>query len=155
MHARRIFVAMAACFAFTGCRSSDEVAAGAQPIRLLDVKSAATISPGWLNPKTLQLHTATELPEADDLILRGTLTGWYFEPTGEIEGAINEPPPISKVEPCWLHLATRSIHPMDGREAPPAPYLPGRYDKETGLFYPSQRTVIRRDAATEPVPEGS
>ena len=105
-------------------------------------RAAARLTPGWLNPMTLQIHGNAEEPDADDLVLRGRRDGWVFLPEGDIAGDLRTVPQSSSVKACRLLLSNRSLY-FEGDSLPGgAIYLDGSYDTETKLFYPSGRQFL-------------
>ena len=105
-------------------------------------RDAARLTPGWLNPMTLQIHGNADKPEAADLVLRGRLDGWVFLPEGDIAGDLRTAPQSSTVKACRLLLSNRSLY-FEGDSLPGGViYLDGSYDTETKLFYPSGRQFL-------------
>lgn len=105
-------------------------------------RATARLTPGWLDPMTLQIHGNTDKPETGDLVLRGRLDGWVFLPEGEIAGDLRTAPQSSTVKVCRLLLSNRSLY-FEGDSLPGGViYLDGSYDTETKLFYPSGRQFL-------------
>jgi len=126
--------------AFAACQSETAPDTGRVPdLSLVDARSEVAVGKGWLDVKTLQIHLDSDVPEPTDVVLRGTVEGFFFSPSGEVEGELAEPPVRGRVERAWLELRTRRIVYMQAGIAPEAPWLAGRFDQQTALFYPEHR----------------
>ncbi len=135
-----------AAFLAVACKSNSGQGQGLQgpdKVNLEGPQPAAAQIPGWMNVRTLQIHPATTVPEEDDLTLDGILVGWIFEPGGTLKGSLKQPEKEIDLEDCWLSLRDRKLISKSSGELPSGPYLPGRYDRESELFYPSQTQVLR------------
>lgn len=130
------------CALSVGC-ASEEKRSERRMIPLVEARSEASSGGGWLNVKTLQLNLDVTKPEPKDMIIRGTIAGLYFTPSGDIEGDLQEPPSKGKLERGWLSIQNRTLYLQKHGVAPTPPFLPGRYDTATELFYPDQREVVR------------
>ncbi|MCA9320686.1 MAG: hypothetical protein KDB53_08130 [Planctomycetes bacterium] len=137
----RIFVLMLA--GLTACATPESHDETGTPVVTLDRKhSEAWSHPGYLNAKTLQVIPLPHTPQANEMLVRGTIIGGFFHPDGDLLGALQDAPAGELSQPAFLALRDRRLSfPSEGKPPEP-PYLPGRYDAETGLFYPSQSTVV-------------
>lgn len=113
------------------------------PLDLRGVSESAHLANGWLNPKTLELHLESQTPDANDLVIRGIVEGATFTAIGDIEGSIPEIPVRGRLEKAWLDLSARRIFFVKDGLPPAPPFLPGSFEPQTGLFYPSQRELVR------------
>ena len=128
-----------------GCATNTKDSSENDTLKLDAYDPEAMTVEGWLNPKTLEIHAATVEPEDGDMIIRGKVRGWLFEPESDIVGALHEGPVLTESDACWLILSSRELSWREGAEAPPEePYLEGKFDSEEGLFYPSSKVVHGR-----------
>lgn len=126
------------------CESSEpRELAEVPPLDLRGVSETAHLANGWLNPKTLELHLESQTPDANDLVIRGIVEGSTFTAIGDIEGTIPETPVRGRLEKAWLDLSARRIFFVKDGTPPTPPFLPGSFEPQTGLFYPSQRELVR------------
>ncbi len=137
-----------AMFLLVGCQSyagsDSSLGMSEREISLQSVHPEARTTPGWLNPKTMQVEVASRAPEPGDMYINGILVGWRFVATSEVMGTLQAPPIASRCRPVWLVLEDRSIVEQKDSGAPPErTHLGGLFDPETGLFYPSSSHVVR------------
>lgn len=132
--------------ALTGCSSSTTNDAPGAKIDLTNnaVDLDAMTVDGWMNPKTLQIHASTVAPEDGDMVIRGAIRGWRFEPYGDVEGGLHPVPDRATPDACWLVLSDRTVVYREGGTEPGEPCLEGVFDAESGLFYPSSTVVHGR-----------
>jgi hypothetical protein len=143
-----LLLALGACAGTGSPRTAED---GVDVIGLEREFHGATISSGWVNLRTLELNADSEAPEADDLYVRGLVTGWIFAPDGAVTGPLKPVPEDAEIEEVWLRLKDRSIHPRGAGDAPPAgATIAGAFDRDTELFYPRDRVVVGRRPMADP-----
>ena len=150
----RIGIALGFIVLLTACGGTQpsERTNEAQLIDLRKEQRPATISRGWINLRTLQIHDLQVQREAEDVYIEGRVTGWYFEPQGEVKGPMKSPDADAETVACWLRLRDRTIYRKDGGTRPAGASISGRYDAENELFYPDERRfqVVEASPVTTP-----
>ena len=141
------------CALLSACTSSSSPDEQGLLMRLDQDHEGIDMIPGWVNVKTLQIHPDSEKPEPGDLHVRGAFRGWVFHPQGQVEGSLQPVPETAATVESWLRLSDRSVHPRSGA-MPVGDLVPGRFDAENALFYPSQTRLDEGAVApVAPMPE--
>ena len=138
----RLLVVFAATVLLGSCTTRSSMNTQGRTVDLRQEKVEALLVPGWLNAKTLQIRRADEGREEDTLLIPGYFAGWRFYPSGGVEGALQQAPSDTNNKAAWLKLEDRELILIEAGATPPeSPYLVGRFDYDTALFYPSDARV--------------
>jgi hypothetical protein len=94
-------------------------------------------APGWLELRDLSAHTDAEKGPPSEPYVRGAWIGGYFDATGDVVGAVGDPPKGRSVTRGYLELRTRAFYRNDDKRSRIPPWIEGSRDDDSGGFFPA------------------
>jgi hypothetical protein len=100
-------------------------------------RPAAMRTQGWLELRDLSFHSNAEKAPPNEPWVRGEWVGLFFDATGEIVGAVGDPPKGRSLTRGYLELRTRTFYRQDAQRTRMPPWIEGARDDDSGGFFPA------------------